>query len=70
MVAVWAERQRLGPAHGGARQRVVEVWEQGAAARRFPFERRAEGVGRDRDENEVALPGEMFRGGLRDLIGG
>jgi hypothetical protein len=44
--------------------------EEGAAAGRFPFERRAEGIGVDRDENEVALPGEMFRGGLFDLVCG
>src|ERR1043166_10051226 len=70
MSAVRAERQWLGPAHGAQRQRAVEVREQGAAAGGLPCERRAEGVGIDRDENEVALPGEMFRGGLPDLVGG
>lgn len=70
MPSVRAERQRLGPAHRGEWQIAVEVREQRAAARGFPFECRPEGVGIDRDENEVALPGEVFRGGLGDLVRG
>jgi len=68
--AVWAERERLGPTYCTERQGAVEVREQRAAAGWFPFEWGADGVGGDCNKNEIALPGEMFRGGLRDLIGG
>src|SRR5262249_19793508 len=70
MPPIRAERQRFGPAHGGERQLAVEGRKQGAAAGWFPFEGGTEGVGVDRKEHEVALAGKMFRGGLRDLIGG
>jgi len=70
MPVVRTERQRLDPPHGVERQHAVEVREQRAAAGQFPFECSAKGIGVDRDENEVVLPGEMFRGGLRNLLGG
>ena len=70
MPPVRAERERLGPAHRAQRQLAVEMREQRAAARRLPFERRPERVGRDRDEHQVALAGEVFCHGFRDLVGG
>ena len=69
MPAVYAERQRFDPAHGVQRQRAVKVREQSAAAGGLPFERRAKGINVDRNKNEIALAGEMFRGGLLDLVG-
>ena len=44
--------------------------EEIAAAGWLPFERRAERVGVDRDEEQIGFFGEMLRRGLGDLGGG
>ena len=70
MNAVGAERQRLDPERSGRIERRVEMREQRPAARDLPFERGAERLRVDGDEQQVALPGKMLRRGFPDLLGG
>ena len=62
--------QRFVPKHIGQGQAAVEVGEEGAAARRFPFQRRAKAGAVERQQHQIALGGEVFRGGFGDLGGG
>ncbi len=56
--------KRPRPAHRRNRQRGVEMRKQIAAARWFPFERRAERIAIDRDQHQIGLSGEMLRRGF------
>ena len=64
------ERQRHDRAHRRHRQAAVEMRKERAAARRLPAELLAERLGVDRDEEKVAMPGEMPRRRLAHLLGG
>jgi hypothetical protein len=52
-VAGAAERKLLDPAHRVKRQRAVEMRKQRAAARRLPFQSRAQRFRLDHDQDEV-----------------
>ena len=70
MPALGVERQRIDTAHRGEWQFAVEMRKQRAAARGLPLQERAERIGIDRDQNEIALPGKLLCRGLSGLLGG
>src|SRR5215831_4129226 len=70
VASVGGKRQRVDTDHGGDIERAVEMWKQRAAARGLPFERRAEALGVDVQQQEIALAGEMLRRGLGHLMRG
>ena len=59
MPGVGAERQRLGPAHGGERQFPVEMREQPPVARRLPAQPRAERRVFHRNQDQPCFAGSV-----------
>ena len=70
VASVGTERQRLHPRHRGKRQVAIKMWKQRAAARGLPFQPLAQAGGIDRDQQQIALAGEVLGGGLVGLFGG
>src|SRR3984893_14778592 len=70
MPAVRPERQRFCPYHGIERQIGIKMWKQHAAARRFEAQAVAESFCVDRDEQQIVLAAEIFRGGRFGLLRG
>ena len=70
MAAVGSERQRIDADHGGQIELAIKMRKQRAAARRLPFQPRAEAGGIDVQQHEIALAGEMLGRGFGRLLGG
>jgi hypothetical protein len=64
------ERQRLDPHDRSKVKLAIKVRKERTSARRLPFQVVAELAGIDTRQQQVALTGEMLRGGFNDLRGG
>ncbi len=62
--------QGLGPCHVFACERAIEMGKERPAARGFPFEGLAKGIGLKPEEDQPVFAREMLGGGLPDLLGG
>jgi hypothetical protein len=69
MSSVYAERQGIDPVHRLRVEFAVQMREQSAAARGFPFQPVAKTGRIDAQQHEIVLAGEMLGGGFYDLFG-
>ena len=67
MAPIGRQRQRIHARHQPQIEITVEVRKEGTATRRLPLQAVSQLCGVDADQHQVALSGEMFRGGFDDL---
>jgi len=69
MASIGCQRQRIHTRHQRQIEITVEVRKEGTATRRLPLQAVSQLCRVDVDQQQVALSGEMFRGGFDDLRG-